>query len=57
MHVNVNSIRTALFLPPGCRGGGSSEAPPCNYKTAHGMVSNMSQNNVLVISNVQAFLD
>ena len=38
-------------------GGGRSEAPPCNYKTAHGMVSNMSQNNVLVISNVQAFLD
>ena len=57
MHVNVNSIRTGLFLPPGCRGGGSSEAPPCNYKTTHGMVSNMSQNNVLVISNVQAFLD
>ena len=56
MHVNVNSIRTELFLPPGCRGG-AQRPPPCNYKTAHGMVSNMSQNNVLVISNVQAFLD
>ena len=37
--------------------GGELRGPPCNYKTAHGMVSNMSQNNVLVISNVQAFLD
>ena len=38
-------------------GEGAQRPPPCNYKTAHGMVSNMSQNNVLVISNVQAFLD
>ena len=38
-------------------GGELRGPPPCNYKTAHGMVSNMSQNNVLVISNVQAFLD
>ena len=51
MYVNVNSIQTGLFLPLGS-GGRSSEAPLYNYKTARGMVSNMSQNNVLVISNV-----
>ena len=51
-HVNVNSIQTRLSLPPGSGGGAESEAPLYNYKTAHGMVSNMSQNNVLVISNV-----